>query len=147
MSEYLKALTLVDLLSEKHKKLREEVLRLWHEENSETINDTESHLLAMVSKREITMAESARELNISRQAAHKCTLKLMDHGYISIQSSEANKRNKLLGLTPKGEAFCCEMSKIKAKIEAEIASNLGIEFVETMKNALRKNWINDKTSI
>ncbi len=147
MKAYLNDLNLVDLMSEKHKKLREEVLKLWHEENGEPINDTESHLLGIIEKSQVTMAESARELNISRQAAHKCTQRLVDRGYIFIESIEGNKRNKQLVLTEKGEAYCNDMSDIKAKLEAEITSHLGGELVETLKTVLRKNWINDKTSI
>ena len=37
MDDYLKDLNLIDLLSEKHKKLRKEVMKLWIEKNGEYI--------------------------------------------------------------------------------------------------------------
>ena len=48
MDDYLKDLNLVDLLSEKHKKLRKEVMKLWLEQHGEYITDSESHMLGMI---------------------------------------------------------------------------------------------------
>ena len=48
MDNYLKDLNLVDLVSEKHKKLRKEVMKLWLEQHEEYISDSESHMLGMI---------------------------------------------------------------------------------------------------
>ncbi|MHC1749653.1 MAG: hypothetical protein AB9856_15385 [Cellulosilyticaceae bacterium] len=143
MNDYLQTLNLIDLVSQKHKKLRKEVIRLWLEKNEEEISDTESHMLGMLEIENITIAESARKMNVSRQAAHKCAKKLIEKDYIMIKAIDGNKRDKLMGLTKKGEAYCYEMLKIKKQIEEEIASNIGHQNVALLKDCLRKDWINN----
>ncbi|WP_242832635.1 MarR family transcriptional regulator [Clostridium saccharoperbutylacetonicum] len=76
MDNYLKDLNLIDLVSEKHKKLRKEVMKLWDKQHGEYISDSESHMLGTINIKETTVAEIARKMNISRQAAHKCSKKI-----------------------------------------------------------------------
>lgn len=141
MDNYLNEMNFIDLISEKHKKLRREVMKLWLLKNGEEVSDTESHMLGVLDKKPMTVAESARKMNISRQAAHKCSKKLIDHGYIVMNSIEGNKRDKLLILTNKGEEYCNEMLKIKEKIEEDISKKIGKETIEILKTCLRKDWI------
>jgi DNA-binding MarR family transcriptional regulator len=141
MNDYLETLNLIDLISEKHKKLRSEVMRLWLEEKGEEITDTEAHLLGMLEIKSMTVAESARKINLSRQATHKCARKLIEKDYIAMNAIENNKRDKMLTLTKKGKAYCDEMLKIKELIEQEVALNIGSENIEALKLYLRKDWI------
>ena len=141
MDEYLKDLNLIDLLSEKHKKLRKEVMKLWIEKNGEYITDTESYMLGMLDAKSMTVAEIARKVNISRQGAHKCAKKLIDSEYIIMNAIEGNNRDKLLVLAKKGEDYCREMLILKQQVEEEIINNIGHESVEFLKNLLRKSWI------
>lgn len=141
MDEYLKDLNLIDLLSEKHKKLRKEVMKLWVEKNRKYITDTESHMLGMLDAKSMTVAEIARKMNISRQGAHKCAKKLIDSEYIIMNAIEGNNRDKLLVLDKKGEDYCREMLILKQQVEEEIINNIGHENVELLKSLLRKSWI------
>lgn len=141
MDDYIKELNLIDLLSEKHKKLRREVMKLWLESDGNEITDTESHMLGMLERKSMTVAESARKINISRQATHKCAKKLIDLGFIKIEHIEGNKRDKLISLTEKGEEYCSEMLKIKERIEEEISKKLRHKNVEMLKKLLREDWI------
>lgn len=141
MDDYLQELNFIDLISEKHKKLRKEVMKLWLEKHGEEITDTEAHMLAMLEKRNLTVAESARKVGVTRQAAHKCAKKLIEQGYIRMEDMEGNKRNKLLVLTEKGETYCDEMLKLKEKVEEEISMKIGRDNVEMIKKLLRKDWI------
>lgn len=140
MDDYLEELNLIDLLSEKHKKLRREVMKIWQEKNGEEITDTEAHLLGMLDKKSMTVAESARKVNVSRQAAHKCAKKLIEQGYITMKAIEGNNRDKLIVLTTKGEEYCSEMLKIKKQIEEDISVKIGHENVERLKTYMRKDW-------
>ena len=141
MDDYLKDLNLIDLLSEKHKKLRKEVMKLWIERNGEYITDTESHMLGMLDAKSMTVAEIARKMNISRQGAHKCAKKLIDSEYITMNAIEGNNRDKLLVLTKKGEEYCSEMLILKQRVEEEVCKNIGGENVEFLKEILRTDWI------
>lgn len=142
MNDYLKELNLIDLLSEKHRKLRGEVIKLWLEKKGEEITDTETHMMAMLKVKNMTIAESGRKINLTRQAAHKCAKKLIEKGYIEMNSLEENKRDKLIVLTQKGDEYCNEMTKIKEQLEEEISANIGHENVKILKEYLRKQWLN-----
>ena len=48
MSTYLENLNIIDLLSEKHAKLRKMVIETWIEMGEESVSDTESYMLALV---------------------------------------------------------------------------------------------------
>ncbi|EKQ57456.1 MULTISPECIES: MarR family transcriptional regulator [unclassified Clostridium] len=141
MDDYISGLNLIDLVSLKHKKLRREVMELWMKNNGNEITDTEAHMLGMLEIKNMTMAESARMMNISRQAVHKCAKKLIDEGYIKMTSIEGNKRDKLISLTEKGEEYCNEMIKLKERIEEHISKNIGRKNVEMLKRYLREDWI------
>lgn len=141
MENYLGTLNLIDLISEKHKKLRKEVMKLWDEKHSEYISDSEAHMLGTINIREMTVAEVARKMNISRQGAHKCAKKLIDNGYIMLKSVEGNNRDKLIVLTEKGEEYCTEMLVLKKQVEEEIINKLGIKNIEFLKDFLRKDWL------
>jgi DNA-binding MarR family transcriptional regulator len=141
MDNYLKDLNLIDLVSEKHKKLRKEVMKLWAKQHGEYISDSESHMLGTINIKETTVAEIARKMNISRQAAHKCSKKLIEGGYIIMKSIEGNNRDKLVILTLKGEAYCKEMLILKQEIEEEIVKKIGYDNVQFLKEILRKDWM------
>ncbi|ADL53905.1 MarR family winged helix-turn-helix transcriptional regulator [Clostridium cellulovorans] len=141
MNDYLNDLNLIDLISEKHKRLRKEVIKLWLEKKGEEITDTESHLLAMLEIKSMTVAETARKIDLSRQAVHKCAKKLINQGYIMMKCIEGNNRDKLIVLTEKGHEYCSEMLIIKRYIEEEVAKEIGHESVAMMKALLRKDWI------
>ena len=144
MDNYLGDLNLVDLVSEKHKKLRKEVMKLWVIQHDEYISDSESHMIHMIGNmniKEMTVAQIARKMNISRQGAHKCAKKLIDSEYIIMNAIEGNNRDKLLVLTKKGEEYCSEMLILKQRVEEEVCKNIGYENVEFLKEILRTDWI------
>ena len=141
MDEHLENLNLVDLLSEKHKELRGEVMKLWLEKDGDYVTETESHMLGMLEIKSMTVAESARKISVSRQGAHKCARKLIDRGYIEMSAIEGNNRDKLISLTNKGKEYCSEMLIIKKQIEEDISKNMGYENMEMIKKNLTKNWI------
>lgn len=67
MSTYLENLNIIDLLSEKHAKLRKMVIETWIEMGEESVSDTESYMLALVEREKLTVAQLGRIIGISRQ--------------------------------------------------------------------------------
>ena len=96
-------------------------------------------LLAKINMGKISLAEVARQANVSRQAMHKCAKKLEDKGYLKFISSETNQT--YTSLTEKGILYCKKSNELKEKIEQEIAENLGKENIELIKEILKKKWI------
>lgn len=132
-------LNIIDLISEKHIALRREVEQRWSKSGEEEITHTEALLLAKINMGKISLAEVARQINVSRQAMHKCAKKLEDKGYLKFISSETNQT--YTSLTEKGILYCKKSNELKEKIEQEIAENLGKENIELIKELLKKKWI------
>ena len=91
MEESLKDLSIIDLISEKHIVLRKEVQERWSESQEEEISHTEGLLLAKINRGRISLAEVARQANISRQAMFKCAKRLEEKGYLKFVVDGNNK--------------------------------------------------------
>lgn len=133
-----KSLNIIDLISEKHIILRKEVEERWAESEEEQISHTEQFLLVKINMGEKTIAEIARQANISRQAMFKCAKKLETRGYLKFKASESSKH---IELTDKGINYCKRSEELKAKLEEKISAVLGTKQVEILKEVLNKNWI------
>ena len=140
MSLDFKDLNIIDLISEKHARLRKMVIDTWVEMGEERVSDTESYMMALIEKQELTVAQISRIIGISRQGAHKCAKGLSERGYIEIKSKETNARDKILYLSERGYRFCRETLILKEKLEADIINSLGEEKFKLLKDCLVKNW-------
>ena len=132
-------LNIIDLISEKHITLRREVEERWSKSGEEDITHTEALLLAKINMGKISLAEVARQANVSRQAMHKCAKKLEEKGYLEFIASESNQT--YTSLTEKGSLYCKKSNDLKEKIEQEIAENLGEENIKLIKKLLEGQWI------
>lgn len=138
MKEYILGLNLIDLISEKHKVLRERV----NLASAEPLNKTETHILAMLELHVmLSISELSRLISISRQGTQKTINNLLAEGYVDTAAVEGNSRDKHIVLTPKGAEACSSMLKIKQEIEAEIAANIGREQMETLRKLLTADWL------
>ena len=132
-------LNIIDLISEKHITLRREVEERWSKSGEEDITHTEAMLLAKINMGKISLAEVARQANVSRQAMHKCAKKLEEKGYLEFIASESNQT--YTSLTEKGSLYCKKSNDLKEKIEQELAENLGEENIKLIKKLLEGQWI------
>lgn len=139
--DYL-ATNLVDLISERHKELRNKVRIMWKESGGEDISNTETYILSLVENKEITMAEIARIIGISRQGVHKCVKNLVGKGYLQIESMDNSQKEKVVKLTIRGQECCNSIYEIKKEIEEEIKENIGEERIELLRDILKTGVIN-----
>ncbi|CEI71758.1 MULTISPECIES: MarR family winged helix-turn-helix transcriptional regulator [Romboutsia] len=140
MSSYFKNLNIIDLISEKHAKLRKMVIETWVERGEERVSDTESYMIALVERNELTVAQIGRIIGISRQGAHKCAKGLIERGYIIIENKDVNSRDKILSLTEKGSRFCRETLILKEEFETNIINSIGEDKFKILKECLSENW-------
>ena len=131
-------LSIVDLISEKHIVHRHEVQDRWAE-NEEEISHNEALLLGKISMGKISIAEIARQANISRQAMFKCAKKLEARGYLSFVKNEQG--NKYTELTEKGQDYCRRNRMLKDELENQIAEVLGKDQLMLLKELLSKEWL------
>ena len=140
MQTYLNENNLVDLISDKHAKLRKKVIEAWVQNGEEKITDTESYMIAIIHKESTTVAQIAKKIGMSRQGAHKCAKVLMERGYIKIEEHQDNSRDKFLCLPDKGRYFMDETLHIKRNIEEEIIKSIGREKFDMMKEIFSSSW-------
>ncbi|WP_294388750.1 MarR family transcriptional regulator [uncultured Clostridium sp.] len=120
-------------------KLRREVEERWSKSGEEDITHTEAMLLAKINMGKISLAEVARQANVSRQAMHKCAKKLEEKGYLEFIASESNQTYTCL--TEKGVLYCKKSNELKDIIEEEITQKLGEENMKLIKKLLECEWI------
>lgn len=135
----IKKLNIIDLISEKHITLRREVEERWSKSGEEDITHTEAMLLAKINMGKISLAEVARQANVSRQAMYKCAKKLEVKGYLEFIASESNQT--YTSLTEKGVLYCKKSNELKDIIEEEITQKLGEENMKLIKKLLECEWI------
>ncbi len=135
----IKKLNIIDLISEKHITLRREVEERWSKSGEEDITHTEAMLLAKINMGKISLAEVARQANVSRQAMYKCAKKLEVKGYLEFIASESNQTYTCL--TEKGVLYCKKSNELKDIIEEEITQKLGEENMKLIKKLLECEWI------
>ena len=140
MQNYLEDTNLVDLISDKHAKLRKIVIDSWVKNGEEEITDTESYMIAIIQKERTTVAQIAKKIGISRQGAHKCAKGLIERGYIKIENNQINSRDKFLSVTDKGKYFLNETLHIKRDIENEIINSIGKEKFDMIKDIFSCSW-------
>ncbi|WP_195938101.1 MarR family winged helix-turn-helix transcriptional regulator [Romboutsia sp. 1001713B170131_170501_G6] len=140
MSSNFQSLNIIDLISEKHAKLRKMVIETWVERGEERVSDTESYMIALIEKNELTVAQIGRIIGISRQGAHKCAKGLIERGYIIIENQDANSRDKILSLTEKGLRFCKETLILKEEFETNIINSIGEDKFKILKECLNESW-------
>ena len=139
MCSNFQGLNIIDLISEKHITLRREVEERWSESGEEDITYTEAMLLAKINMGKISLAEVARQANVSRQAMYKCAKKLEVKGYLEFIASESNQTYTCL--TEKGVLYCKKSNELKDIIEEEITQKLGEENMKLIKKLLECEWI------
>ena len=138
MKEYILGLNLIDLISEKHKVLRDKV----NEASGETLNKTETHILAMLELHGmLSISEISRLIGISRQGTQKTINNLLAEGYVDTAPKAGNSRDKPIVLTSRGIQVCSSMLEIKQNIEAEIAAKIGRDQVEMLRKLLTEEWL------
>jgi len=140
MEPYFETDNLVDLISDKHAKLRKMVIDTWVKNGEEEITDTESYMIAIIQREKTTVAQIAKKIGISRQGAHKCAKGLMERGYIEIENQQKNSRDKFLMITEKGKYFLRETLHIKQSIEEEIINSIGRDKFNILKDIFSNSW-------
>jgi DNA-binding MarR family transcriptional regulator len=84
-----------------------------------------------------TATEAARRLGVSKQAAGKTIDRLAELGYVERAGDAADRRRKLVRLTPRGIGALTASAMIFGKIRARWAAELGTGRLADMEAGLR----------
>lgn len=140
MDPVLQHLDLIDLLSERHGQLRGIAEKLWNETSDIAISNSEWYIMSRIYKRQTTIANVSKNVDITRQATHKFIKNLKAKGLVNVMDDENNKKEKRIELTPLGEESYEKNEELKATIEKQIIEKIGEEQIVLLKNVLKKDW-------
>jgi DNA-binding MarR family transcriptional regulator len=133
-------LDLIDTLSERHLQLRRMAEELWNNRSNIYLSNTEWFIIARVYKQETTISHVTKQVDISRQATHKFIKRLEAKGLAVTFNKEHNKKDKFLRLTTLGEDCYEKNEALKTEIEAKVATSIGIEQLNTLREILKLDW-------
>jgi DNA-binding MarR family transcriptional regulator len=100
----------------------------------------QTRLLSLMGGRAQSMAELARRLAISRQAAHKRVMELCKRGILELRDDPERGNSKLVYYTEKGREVNRRGAQIIERIEQRIASRIGEPKLEALRKLLNEDW-------
>ncbi len=139
-ASFIETLGIIDLISEKHKQLRSETMMRITERLESRFSEMDIYLLSLTQHMSLSLSETARYMNISRQAAHKHAQNLLALGYIEVMPSELNRRDKVVVLTQAGKNIVEKINVIKSEIESELEEEIGSENYTKIMALFRSQW-------
>ncbi len=136
--EFINKLGLVDLISEMHQRLRQQTMLRINERLPSALSEMEVYMLSLVEHQALSVSEAARYMNISRQAAHKHVQRLVAQQWLTLTTSETNRRDKLITLTPQGHDVVKHIQVVKAEVEQELQKQMGAEQYRLLKENFQR---------
>jgi len=140
LSAELQKQDLIDLISERHVRLRSLNNQLWHQSHDIHISNSEWFIMARIYKKEPTISYVTRHVDISRQATHKFIKILQSKGLVEISNAQHNNKDKLIRLTKFGEECFEQNESIKATLQAKINASIGAEQADQLMRILKLDW-------
>ncbi len=137
---YLNTLGFVDLISAKHQRLRQILMNRISQEIEIKLSAMDIYLLDLNGYCPLSVSESARHMNLSRQAVHKQAKHLIELNLIQLLPSELNRRDKVIALTPAGVQLNQEISVIKKEFNQELQARLGEQNFSQIEALFSTDW-------
>jgi DNA-binding MarR family transcriptional regulator len=131
---------LIDLISERHGMLRKLSEDLWNDNSDLHISNSEWYIMSRIYKKQPTIAEVSKNVDISRQATHKFIKKLEAKNLVVVMNVENNNKEKCIKLTEFGNECFEKNEALKASLEKKIADKIGGDQVTFLKEVLKSDW-------
>lgn len=82
--------------------------------------------------REVTISQIGRELSMTRQGASKLVAGLTERGYVTVDKSPTDAREKIVHPTPRARAYLRAATAARRELDAEVRANLGDDAIEAL---------------
>lgn len=103
------------------------------------LSATRSRAFLAMSGGRVRVSDLARDLDVSRQAAHKLLDGLERDGLVERCPDEEDRRAQLVSLTGRGRQLARAASRILAELEGELAERIGADEVAVLRQALARD--------
>lgn len=104
------------------------------------LSPTRSRAFLAMSSGPLRVSELARQLDVSRQAAHKLLDGLEDDGLIARHTDEQDRRAHVVSLTDRGRSLARQAARILRDLEEELARRIGSHHLDALRRALAQDW-------
>lgn len=131
---------LIELLFEGQRWIDQSLLRQMAEAGWPELTRAQSLVFGQIQAGCQRSSHIANRLGVSRQAAHRTVLELVDAGYLSFELDLENRSAKKIVLTELGQEIVTDAHRIFQTIEAQLINKLGSEAVYAMRTVLEMDW-------
>ncbi|MFA9444659.1 MarR family winged helix-turn-helix transcriptional regulator [Egicoccus sp. AB-alg6-2] len=118
----------------------EALLARLEQEGGPVLSPNRSRAFLAMSSGPLRVIELARQLDISRQAAHKLLDGLERDALVERWTDERDRRAQLVTLTDRGRDVARRAARILGELEAELRGRIGPGHVDALRRALAVDW-------
>jgi DNA-binding MarR family transcriptional regulator len=105
-----------------------------------SLSPNRSRAFLAMSAGPVRVSDMARELDISRQAAHKLLDTLAADDLVERHIDQRDQRAHVVSLTSRGLAVARAAGAILRELEEELTERIGSEHVDALREALAQDW-------
>ncbi|MBL4799529.1 MAG: winged helix-turn-helix transcriptional regulator [Oleispira sp.] len=102
----------------------------------EDVRPSDAKLFLLTARHQRSIADLAKALGISRQAAHKSVKRLLDRDVVELRQFPGNNRDKIVVITDAGNTARIMVAKSLGAIESEIEERIGKKRLEEFRQTL-----------
>ncbi len=100
----------------------------------------QSMIMVSLSRGATRQSDLARHLRVSKQAIQQTLRPMVEKGLVSIDPDPENRRQRLVRMTPQGEAMSAVARSGLEALERELAARIGGKRLEALHDALDADW-------
>lgn len=135
---------LKSLLFKRYEWYEKELLISLEKQGDVSLTTAQARALAVLNGESSSISALARSLNISRQAAHKTVVRLIELDWIKLEESDKGNE-KIITFTEYGQQMRGKMKEHMLRIENDIAQSIGAERYAVLVDVLNADWDGLKT--
>lgn len=130
---------LKSLLFKRYEWYEKELLISLEKQGDVSLTTAQARALAVLNGESSSISALARSLNISRQAAHKTVVRLIELDWIKLEESDKGNE-KIITFTDYGQQMRAKMKEHMMRIENDIAQAIGPERYAVLVEVLNADW-------
>ena len=135
---------LKSLLFKRYEWYEQELLISLKQQGDVSLTTAQARALAVLNGQSSSISALARSLNISRQAAHKTVVRLIELDWVKLEDSDKGNE-KIIEFTEYGQQMRGRIKEHMMRIENDIAQSIGTERYAVLVEVLNEDWSSLKT--
>jgi len=136
---------LKSLLFNRYEWYEQELLTSLEQQGDVSLTTAQARALAVLNGQSSSISALARSLNISRQAAHKTVVRLIELDWVKLKDSDKGNE-KIIEFTEYGQQMRGRIKEHMMRIENDIAQSIGAERYTALVEILNHDWDGLKSS-